>query len=58
MSPEAIRNQLIAVKISISKDIETNKKYAIPSRITQEIKKIYNYMKIKISDIPFEIFDK
>jgi transposase len=32
---------LTSVQISILKDIKTQKQYAIPSKITQEIKKIY-----------------
>jgi len=44
---------LLDVQVSVIKDINTQKKYAIPSKITQEIKKIYQVMGKKITDQPF-----
>jgi transposase len=55
MSAESIQNQLLHVKLSILKHKETEKIYAIPSKITQEIKQIYWLMNKKISDVPYEI---
>jgi len=55
MSAERIQNQLKSVRIEILKHIQSQKQYGIPSRITQEVKKIYSVMNLKISDIPFLI---
>ncbi|HED37039.1 MAG TPA: IS1634 family transposase [Ignavibacteria bacterium] len=55
LSPAVIRNQLLHVQSSIVKDIETGKKYCIPSSITKHIKKIYQVIGLKINNIPFEL---
>ncbi len=55
LSPAVIRNQLLHVQSSIVKDIETGKKYCIPSSITKHIKKIYQVIGLKIDNIPFEL---
>jgi transposase len=55
MSAECIQNQLLHVKLSICKDINNNVLYAIPSKITHEVKQIYRIMQKTISDVPFEI---
>jgi len=55
LSPEVIRNELLHVQCSILRDKTTNKKYCIPSKTTQEIKKIYQIVGKKIDSIPFEI---
>jgi transposase len=55
LSVEVIIKILTSVQVSILKDIKTKKRYAIPSKITQEIKKIYQVVGKKISDQPFEI---
>lgn len=55
MSAESIQNQLLHVKISILKHLQTQQLYAIPSKITPEIQKIYALMNQKISDIPFAL---
>ncbi len=46
---------LLDVQVSVIKDLKTQKKHAIPSKITQEIKKIYQVMGRKITDQPFTI---
>ncbi len=55
LSPEVIRNELLHSQCSILKDISTNKKYCLPSKTTQEMKKIYQTVGKKISSVPFEI---
>jgi transposase len=55
LSPELIKNELIHVQTSILKDIKTEKRYCLPSKITDNIRKIYKIMGLKISDIPYEL---
>lgn len=55
LSPEVIRNELLHVQCSILRDIETNKKYCLPSKTTKEQKKIYQTVGKKIDSVPFEI---
>jgi transposase len=55
MSAERIRNQLNTVRIEILKHGQTKQLFGVPTRITQEIRKIYSIMNLKISDVPFII---
>lgn len=54
-SIERIRQTLASVQLSILKHIQTGQRYGIPSVITEDAKKIYQAMGLKISDIPFKI---
>jgi transposase len=58
LSPEVIRNELVHTQASILMDIETKKKYCIPSLITKHTKKIYQTVGKKIGCVPFEIIAK
>ena len=55
LSPEAIRKELISLQVSILKDYTTKKEYALPSRSSQDAKKIYQLLGLKWTDTPFEI---
>ena len=55
LSAQKIRQHLLSVRIEILKHLDTNQLYGIPTRISQEIKKIYAFMHIPISDVPFQI---
>ena len=39
----------------IDKDISTDKRYCIPSIITEEVRKIYKVIGINITNSPFEL---
>ena len=55
LSVKRIRDELLSFQASILKDISTNKKYCIPSSVSNEIKKIYSIVGIKIDSRPFEL---
>ncbi len=55
MSPAAIRNELQKMQISILKDYKTGHQYAIPSKATQDGKKIFQLFGKKWSDTPYMI---
>ena len=55
MSPEEIRKELVHVQISILKSKSTQKRYCVPSRISQDAKKIYQLMGMKYSTVPFQL---
>ena len=55
LSEQSIRQQLSSVQISILKHQQSKILYGIPSPIKQDIKKIYQIMGLKISDVPFRI---
>lgn len=55
LSPEVIKNELIHVQTSILKDVKTDKRYCLPSKITDHIRKIYKIMGLKISDVPYQL---
>ncbi|NSW45702.1 MAG: hypothetical protein HPY79_07815, partial [Bacteroidales bacterium] len=54
-SPQNIRQLLLSVQLSILRDKKTNKRYGIPSNITQLAKEIYQSVGLKISNISFMI---
>jgi len=55
MSPAAIRNELQKMQISILNDYKTGHQYAIPSKATQDRKKIFQLFGKKWSDTPYMI---
>lgn len=55
LSEQRIRQQLLSVQISILKHKHSRIQYGIPSRISQDVKKIYHIIGLKISDVPFRI---
>jgi transposase len=55
LSPEAIRKELLHVQLSFLKHQQNKKRYGIPSKISQDAKKIYQLMGIKFSTVPFQI---
>lgn len=55
MSPEAIRKELLHVQMSVLKHRKTRKRYCIPSKISQEAKKIYQISGVKYSAVPFQL---
>jgi len=55
MSPEAIRKELLHSQISILKNKRTQERYCVPSKVSQDSKKIYHLMGIKHSTVPFKL---
>jgi transposase len=55
LSEQNIRQQLLSVQISVLKHQQSKILYGVPSPIKQDIKKIYQIMGLKLSDIPFRI---
>ena len=55
LSEQRIRQQLLSVQISILKHQQRKTIYGVPSPIKQDVKKIYQIMGLKISDVPFRI---
>lgn len=57
LSAAEIRRHLTSVQVSIVKDIQTKKRYGIPSAITPEAAKLYTLMGKTAPSVPFEIKD-
>lgn len=55
MSFEQIRNELLHAQSSIVADIETNKRYGIPSHVTINQKKIYQTFGLKRLETPYAL---
>lgn len=55
LSPEAIRKHITDLEISILKDTQTNKRYTLPSKATQDAKKIYQILQLKWRETPYQI---
>jgi len=55
LSEQRIRQLLLSVQISILKHQQSKTFYGIPSPIRQDVKKIYQIIGLKISDVPFRI---
>ena len=53
LSPEKIRKILLSIQVSILYDTRTNKKFALPSKVSQEAKKIYRLMEVPLSTTPY-----
>ncbi|MBL6990769.1 MAG: IS1634 family transposase, partial [Bacteriovoracaceae bacterium] len=54
MSLEQIRNELLHAQSSLLVDIETKKKYLLPSKVTVNQRKIYQVFGLKRSEVPEE----
>jgi transposase len=52
LSPEKIRQILLSVQTSILYDTATDKKFAMPSKVTDDAKKIYKLMEVPITTKP------
>ena len=52
LSPEKIRQILLSVQTSILYDTATDKKFAMPSKISDDAKKIYKLMEVPITTKP------
>jgi transposase len=55
ISFERLRNELLHVQSSILLDIETKKKYILPSKVTKIQRKIYQTFGLKRSEVPMRI---
>jgi len=55
LSPEKIRQILLSIQVSVLYDTKTNKKFAIPSKISNDAKKIYKLMEVPISSTPYKL---
>ncbi len=55
MSFEQIRNELLHAQSSIVVDIESKKKYVIPSHVTVNQQNIYQVFGLKRSEVPYEL---
>lgn len=55
LSPHVIKTALLGLQISILKDHKTNKVYALPSKATQDAKKMYQIMGLRWTDTPYLI---
>ncbi len=55
LSPEKIRQILLSVQSSILYDTSTNRKFAFPSKISEDAKKIYKLMEVKLKNKPYMI---
>jgi len=55
LSPEKIRQILLSIQVSVLYDTRTNKKFAIPSKISNDAKKIYKLMEVPISSTPYKL---
>jgi transposase len=58
LSPAAIKNELMRLETSILKDYKTQKQYAMPSKASQDAKKIYQTLGLKWNDTPYLIKNK
>ena len=52
MSPQKIRQTLLSVQTSILYDTSTDKKYSLPSKVSNNAKKIYKIMEVPITTRP------
>jgi transposase len=52
LSPEKIRQILLGVQTSILYDTATDKKFALPSKVTEDAKKIYKLMEVPLTTKP------
>lgn len=55
LSPESTRSHLSHVQVSILRDIQTGKRYALPSKVSPEAVKLYKLMGLKYTDVPYEL---
>lgn len=52
LSPQKIRNILLSIQTSILYDTATDRKFALPSRVSEDAKKIYKLMEVNIATKP------
>jgi transposase len=55
LSPEVIRRELVHVQLSFLKHKQSGSRYCIPSKISQDVKKIYQVMGIPLVSTPFKL---
>ena len=55
LSPETIRRELTHIQTSILRHKETKKRYAIPSKISFDVEKIYKIMNIPYNKTPYAL---
>jgi len=53
LSPQKIRKILLSVQLSVLYDTKTKKRFALPSNISQDAKKIYRLMDVSLSSKPY-----
>jgi len=53
LSPEKIRKILLSIQVSILYDTKTDKRFAMPSKISNDAKKIYKLMNVPIRQKPY-----
>ena len=52
LSPQKIRNILLSIQSSIFYDTATNRKFSMPSKVSQDAKKIYKLMEVNVKTKP------
>ena len=52
LSPQKIRNILLSIQSSILYDTATNRKFSMPSKVSQDAKKIYKLMEVNVKTKP------
>jgi hypothetical protein len=55
MSPARIVRTLNSVQASILRDTATNRRYVLPSQISEDARKLYTTMALKPDSTPYEI---
>ena len=55
LSPQRIRQALLAVQESILYDTKTDKRFALPSSTVLDAEKIYKLMEVKLNKIPYRV---
>ncbi|MGC9309962.1 MAG: IS1634 family transposase [Candidatus Nanoarchaeia archaeon] len=55
LSPQKIRKILLSIQATIFYNTKTNKKYAIPSKISQDAKKIYKLMEVPMKTSAYKL---
>ena len=55
ISSEEIKKSLLGVNQTILEDIETGKKYSVPSKLNESAKRIYKIMREKYDEVPYEL---
>jgi len=55
LSPERIRKILLSVQVSILYDKRNTTRFALPSKVSQDAKKIYKLMGVSISSTPYKL---
>jgi transposase len=55
MSPEVMRSELLHIQTSFLRHKQSRKLYCIPSKVSNEAKKIYQTVGLKLSTVPFEV---